>query len=66
MKLSLKGYWKPTPKIIRKAADSILAGATLAATYSVVTEHEKIAVVIMIISVIAKVVSNFFTDETIN
>ena len=66
MKLSLKGYWHPTPKIIRKAADSILAGATLAATYSAINEHEKIAVAIMIVSVIAKVVSNFLTDETIN
>ena len=63
MKVSWKGYFEPTPKSIRKAADSILAGATMAATYSVVTEHEKIAVAIMIVSVIAKVVSNFFTTE---
>ena len=63
MKFTWKGYFEPTPKIIRKAADSILAGATMAATYSVVTEHEKIAVAIMIVSVVAKVISNFFTTE---
>jgi len=63
MKFSWKGYFEPTPKSIRKAADSILAGATMAATYSVVTEHEKIAVAIMIVSIVAKVVSNFFTTE---
>lgn len=64
MKLSVKGYWHPTPKSIRKAADSILAGATLAATYSVVNDHPHLAVAIMIVSVVAKVVSNFFTDES--
>ena len=66
MKFSLKGYWKPTPKSIRKAADSILAGATLAASYSVVNDHPKLAVAIMIISVIAKIASNFFTDDNPN
>jgi hypothetical protein len=35
----------------------------MAATYSVVIEHEKIAVAIMVVSVIAKIVSNFFTTE---
>jgi hypothetical protein len=63
MKFTWKGYFEPTPKIIRKVADSILAGATMAATYSVVIEHEKIAVAIMVVSVIAKIVSNFFTTE---
>lgn len=63
MKFTWKGYFEPTPKIIRKVADSILAGATMAATYSVVIEHEKIAVAIMVVSVTAKIVSNFFTTE---
>ena len=63
MKFSWKGYFEPTPKSIRKVADSILAGATMAATYSIVTEHEKIAATIMIVSVVAKVISNFFTTE---
>jgi len=66
MKFCLKGYWAPTPKLIRKAADSILAGATLAASYSVVNDHPKVAVTIMIVSVIAKVLSNFFTDDSTN
>lgn len=63
MKLTWKGYWKPTPKIIRKVADSILAGATLASTFAVVNDHSRLAVVIMVVSVVAKVVSNFFTNE---
>ena len=64
MKFSPKGYWAPTPKKIRKLADSILAGATLASTYAVMNDHPKLATAIMITSVIAKIASNFFTDDT--
>lgn len=64
MKFSPKGYWAPTPKKIRKLADSILAGATLASTYAVMNDHPKLATAIMIVSVIAKIASNFFTDDT--
>ena len=63
MKLSWKGYWHPTPKGIRKIADSLLAGATLAATYSFTTDHQTVGLVVMIVSVVAKIVSNFLTDE---
>lgn len=63
MKLSWKGYWKPTPKNIRKIADSILAGATLASTFAVMNDHPKLATWVMVISVVAKIASNFLTDE---
>ena len=64
MKFSPNGYWAPTPKKIRKMADSILAGATFASTYAVMNDHPKLATAIMVISVIAKIASNFFTDDT--
>lgn len=63
MKFTWKGYWQPTPKGIRKIADSLLAGATLASTFAMMNDHPHIAAAIMIVSVIAKVVSNFFTDD---
>lgn len=63
MKFSWKGYWKPTPKGIRKIADSLLAGATLASTFAIMNDHPKLATWIMVISVVAKIASNFFTDE---
>jgi hypothetical protein len=66
MKFSLKGYWAPTPKSIRKAADSILAGATLASTFAVMNDYPKLATAIMVISVIAKIASNFFTEDSSN
>lgn len=65
MKFTLKGYWEPTPKGVRKIADSILAGATLASGFTM-TDHPKIAAAIMIISVVCKIVSNFFTEDTTN
>jgi hypothetical protein len=63
MKFSWKGYWKPTPKNIRKAADSILAGATLASSFAVINDYPKLSILIMVISVITKILSNFLTDE---
>lgn len=63
MKFSWKGYWQPTPKSVRKLADSILAGATLASTFAVMNDYPKLATGIMIISVVAKITSNFFTNE---
>lgn len=63
MKFSLKSYWKPTPKGIRKIADSLLAGATLASTFSIMNDYPKLAIWIMIISVITKIISNFFTKD---
>lgn len=63
MKFSWFGYWKPTPVEIRKIADSILASATLVSTYSFFDNNEKFALSVMIISAVAKFLSNFFTDD---
>lgn len=60
MKFSWKSYWRPTPVIIKKAADSMLAAATLFSTYSYATENKQLACIIMIVSVLAKFLSNFF------
>ena len=48
MKFSWKGYWEPTPKLIRKIADSILAGATFAGTFAILNDYPKFAVGVMI------------------
>jgi hypothetical protein len=64
MKFSWKGYWQPTPKGIRKIADSILAGAMTISTFAAIEDHHILAVTIMIIAGTAKLISNFFTDET--
>ena len=63
MKFSWKSYWQPTPQNVRKVADAILAGATLASTYSYVVDREALAGIIMIVAVVAKIISNFLTDD---
>jgi hypothetical protein len=63
MKFSWFGYWKPTPIEIRKVADSILASATLISTYSVFNEQKEFALIVMIVSAVAKFLSNFYTDD---
>ena len=63
MKFSWKGYWEPTPKGIRKIADSILAGATLGSTFAAMSDHPKLATGVMIAAVVAKILSNFLTDD---
>jgi hypothetical protein len=64
MKFSWKGYWQPTPKGIRKIADSLLAGAMTISTFAYINDHPQLATIIMIVAGIAKFASNFFTDDT--
>ena len=63
-KLNLASYWAPTPKKIRKIADSILAASVTIASFAAFSDHTKLATGVMIIAAIAKFISNFFTDET--
>jgi hypothetical protein len=63
-KVSSSSYWEPTPKGIRKLADSVLAGAMTVSTFAFINDHANVATVIMIIAGIAKFLSNFFTDDT--
>ena len=58
MKFTWKGYWEPTPKGIRKLADSVLAGAMLGSSFAAMNDHPKLATVIMITAVVAKMLSN--------
>ncbi len=63
MKFSLSNYWKPTPKKIRKIADAFLASAMCMATFSFFSDYKEFALYIMLISGVAKFISNFFADE---
>lgn len=63
MKYSWKGYWQPTPKSIRKVADSILAGAMTVSAFGYMTDYKGLSLAIMITAGVMKIVSNFFTDE---
>lgn len=63
MKFSWFGYWKPTPVLIRKLADSILASCLFMGTYSFANNNDNFAFTIMVIGGIAKLISNFFSND---
>ena len=66
MKFSLKGYWQPTPKTIRKVADAFLAAAMTISTISFTNDYPAIAFTVLIVAGIAKFLSNFFVDDETN
>jgi hypothetical protein len=62
MKLSLKGYYEPTPKTLRKLADGLLALSLFTTGFGVVMEFKILAVIFIIIGGIGKFGINFFSD----
>lgn len=63
MKFSWKGYWTPTPKKIRKAADAIVSACTFAGGITSLNGHPLAGTIIFVIGFVAKILSNFFTEE---
>jgi hypothetical protein len=64
MKFGWNQYWKPTPKGIRKFADSLSAASLAVSTYSFVNDYKAVAVVVLIAAGVAKFLSNFFAEDT--
>lgn len=63
MKFAWKDYFKPTPKRVRIFGDSLVAAGTLAASISVLNGSPQTGTAILVVAVIGKFMSNFFTDE---
>jgi hypothetical protein len=64
-KFSKKGYWKPTPKKMRKMGDALLGVFSITSVSSMIMDNKSLAIASLIIGVVGKVLSNFFTEETI-
>ena len=61
MKISIKSYYKPTPKNMRKIGDTLLLVSTCISAYFIENPH---AMLISSLSgVIGKFLTNFFTDN---
>lgn len=60
MRFGIIHYWKPTPLLMRKIGDSMLAVSTFAAGYSLIQGMEKISFVLFITGAFGKFLSNFF------
>lgn len=65
MKFGWKHYFKPTPKRIRVLGDSLAAAGTFGAGIVVMNGHPLAGTIIMVVAVIGKFISNFFTDEEV-
>jgi len=61
MKFGWKHYFSPTPKRVRIFGDSLAAAGTFGAAISVLNGHPVAGTAILVVSVIGKFISNFFT-----
>jgi hypothetical protein len=63
MNFGIKEYFKPTPKRLRVLGDSLAAAGTLGASIAVLNGHPVAGTTVMLIAVVGKFVSNFFSNE---
>lgn len=64
MKFGVKHYWSPTPKSVRKFADSLSAAALAVSSYAFMTDYKVVAYIVLASAFVGKFVSNLFADET--
>lgn len=62
MKFGWKHYFDPTPKRVRVLGDSLAAAGTFGASLAILNGHPIAGTTIMVVAVIGKFISNFFTD----
>lgn len=61
----VKSYWAPTPKKARKIGDALLGVFSITSVSSMFTDHKGLAIASLVIGVIGKVLSNFFSEEPV-
>lgn len=63
MSFGWKHYFKPTPKRIRVFGDSLAAAGTFGASIVILNGHPLVGTIVMVIAVIGKFISNFFSED---
>jgi len=63
MKFGWSHYFSPTPKRMRVLGDSLAAAGTFGAGIVILNGHPIAGTIVMVVAVIGKFISNFFTDE---
>lgn len=62
----LKSYYAPTSKKMRKLGDALLAVSTTIATYAIADEWSKgVQISALLLGVLGKFLSNFFTEDDV-
>ena len=62
IKISVEGYYKPTPKNLRRLGDALLAVSTTITAYAISTEHDAIALTALILGSVGKFLTNFYSE----
>lgn len=57
-------YFKPTPKKWRQLGDALLGVSTTITGYSLYVDLKWVAAVALILGVVGKFLTNFFTDDS--
>jgi hypothetical protein len=63
MQFGFKHYWSPTPKIIRKVADSLSAAALAVSSYAFMTDYKVVAYIVLVCAFVGKFLSNLFAED---
>jgi len=63
MKFGIKHYWHPTPKCVRKVADSLSAGALAVSSYAFMSDYKVVAYIVLACAFVGKFLSNLFADD---
>ena len=61
--MKLKNFYTPTPKKWRRLGDSLLGVSTTITSFSIYNDMKEIAIAALLLGVIGKFLSNFFTEE---
>jgi hypothetical protein len=63
MSMSLKSYMKPTPTLMRKIGDGLLAMSTMVTGSAIFTDHKWVAISSLLVGAIGKFITNLFSEE---
>lgn len=62
-RVTFKGYYEPTPQLFRKIGDALMGVSSAVTGYAIVEEQKWLAITFLVIGVVGKFLSNFFTDN---
>mgnify|MGYP000916276043 CR=1 FL=1 len=61
--MAIKNYYSPTPKKWRKLGDALLAISTSVTGYTIYANEPTIAVISLVLGVVGKFLTNFFSED---
>lgn len=62
-KISLNGYYKPTPAKWRKLGDALLSVSTMITGFAIYEEAKWVAIIALLLGAAGKFLTNFFSDS---